>query len=402
LGSAVYPRADSVSTFAAAGTAKHRFLARTQEAGRDVALSGVPAEHRAACEALDTDALPSGQKGSWAVEVTYSLDCATGVAVELGRNLERAYPPVASTVMVGTIDLVAVSADGETAVVVDYKTGSRPVTRAANNPQLLFAAVCAARVLGKSSALAGVCYVAEDGTPRYDWAELDGFALDEAAMRLTTLGQRILSARETKEFTLHLGEHCRYCPALHVCPAQLGMVRQMVLSPRDGLEELSRLFTPEKAAEAYQRIKGVKEAVKRAEAALYAYAATTSFPLGDGYALGMTESTRETVDGGVARDVLASRYGQDIADKAVTYETSKAAIKRALLAQSQFSGEKIGAMERETLDEIRAAGGVVTKTTRAVKEHRPAGLARMTPLLNRSSEPADAGGLFQRTPNDQT
>lgn len=370
LGSAVYPRADSVSPFAAAGSAKHRFLARTQEAGREIALSEVPSEHRAACEALDTDALPSGQKGSWAVEVAFAFDSATGEAREIGRNLERAYPPGLVTEMVGTIDLEALTADGQGVIVIDLKTGSRTVTRAADNPQLLFAAVCSARTRGKNKALAGICYVAEDGTPTYDWVELDGFALDVAAIRLQDLGASILRARVSKDFTLHLGKHCSYCPTLHSCPAQLGMVQRMVLSEADAVTEITNLLTPQRAAEAWARVKGVKEAVKRMEAAIYAYATAETIPLEDGYVLGPTDSSREQVDGRVAREVLARRYGQDIADKAVEYETSKAAIRRALMTQVQFGGEKIGVLERETLDDIRDNGGISMKTTRTIKEHR--------------------------------
>ncbi len=372
VGSAVYPRADSVSSFAAAGTAKHRFLARTQEAGRDVALAEVPAEHRDACAALDTDVLPSGQKGSWAVEVAFAFDCATGGVVELGRNLERAYPDVPPTVMVGTIDLEALMADGDGVIVIDLKTGSRPVTRAKDNIQLLFAAVCSAAVRGKSKALAGICYVAEDGTPSYDWVELDGFALDEAAIRLRALGDAVAAARAGKDFTLHLGPHCNYCPALHSCPAQLGMVQRMVLQPEDSVTEIEQLLTPQRAAEAWARVKGVKEAVKRMEAAIYAYAAVEAIPLGDGNVLGLAESSREVVSGKVARDVLATLYGQDIADSAVEYEASKASIERALRPVVFERGEKITALKRATLDAIRAAGGIETKTTRTVKEYRRA------------------------------
>lgn len=379
IGSAVFPQVDRVSEHADRGTAKHRFLARALDVGRDEALAEVPAEHREACAALELGELPHAMKGSWAAEVAYALDVTTGEARELGRGIERRYEGAGlkPTELPGTTDLEGLSADGESVIVIDAKTGYRRVTRARDNLQLLFQAVAAARARGKLNAHAFILYVDEEGTPRWDGVELDAFALDDVASRLCSLGRKVLEARALAgaaspiQPRLRVGEHCVDCPSLPFCPATGAFARALVTAPEETVADLQLQLTAETAPLVYGRLRAVEAALAMAWKAVTAYAMRSPIPLGNGEVFGLVQKVRESLDAKVTRKVLAEKFGADIAEAAVEYATSKAAVERALKMEAFTRGSKVAPLVREALAAISAAGGVISKTTSNVEAHRP-------------------------------
>ena len=379
LGSAVLPRVDSLNEHADKGNAKHLFLSMCLKLGRDAALLEVPEEFRADCAALDVSELPASQAGQWLAEVAFAFDVVSGEARVLGENIGREYTRAGRTErdIAGSADLVGLTPDA--VVVIDYKTGRQPVTRCAENWQMRALSVMAARALGRSRAQAAVLYVDDDGRPRYDWASWDAFDLDGFASEIQALGVRVLTATAVqqlgarKDFTLRTGSHCRYCPALTTCPAQGAFVRQLVATPAETLAELEAGIQDDATARAvWERVEAVEAVIKKAKAALHDRACSRPIPLGNGEMFGLTESSRESLKGNVAWDVIATKFGDDVADNAVELEASKAGIRRALEPIAAAGGQKLTPLMNETLDAIRSCGGAETKTTRTVKVHRAA------------------------------
>jgi hypothetical protein len=82
------------------------------------------------------------------------------------------------------------------------------------------------------------------------------------------------------------------------------------------------------------------------------------------------ETSREDVDGEIARRVLAEIHGAEVAERACDWSTSKAAIERALrpLATKE---RKITHLKRDALAAIAEAGGVRRNVTTSIREHVP-------------------------------
>lgn len=372
--SAVLPRAESVNERAHRGHVIHAFLENVPKIGREEALAAVPEEYRDACAVIDVDALPLDAL-RFAQEVTFAYDVATGRAREIGRGLtrEQAYADLKSTEIGGTADVVGLSADGRTVVVLDFKTGRTEIAAAERNWQLLFLAIASSRAYGAIDARVGLIHIPEDGLPWYDAATLDAFDVDAGAVDLRKLFDRVeASARAVEEGrppSAVTGEHCRYCPCLAYCPAQTALVRQMAADPE--VADLDRPVTVQDAARAYEKVKALKAALRRVEQNLYTFAAAHPIPLPNGMVLGPVESSREGVDGEIARRVLAELYGQATADRACEWSTSKAAIERALKPLAVTLEKKLAPLKREALAAIAEAGGISRTVTTSIKEHVP-------------------------------
>jgi RecB family exonuclease len=369
--SAVLPRVDSVNAAAARGTALHSYLEAVPVVGRDEALASVPDEYRAACEALDLEALPVCAV-RYAAEVAFALDPRTGAARELGRSMGRDYSGAKGHEIVGTADVVGLSEDGSTLAVLDYKTGrGADLAKAERNWQLRFLALAGCRTYGATSAHVALVHVHENGTAHYDSAVFDAFDLAVIAHDLARLANRVAfaerSVRAGEPPLATTGEHCKWCPCLPYCPAQTALVRTVA----GEIDEWDRPVTPADAARAYERVKALKAALARVERNLYTYAAGTPIPLPNGLVLGQVETTREEVDGEIARRVLAELHGQDVADRACEWSTSKAAIERALRPVAASTEQKITHLKKSALAAIAAAGGITRNTTTSVREHAP-------------------------------
>jgi hypothetical protein len=380
--SAVLPRVESVPhERTTRGSVIHRCLELVAQVGREEALAEVPDEYRAACEAIDLDALPlDGMR--WAQEVSFAYDVATGRARVIGHGLSReeAYQGLAPTEVTGTADSVGISADGLTVYVTDYKTGRTEIARAAINWQLRFLALASTRAYGAVHARVALIHIPDSGLPWYDPASFDAWEVDGVALELRRLWDRVafaaasVAAGEPPLCTT--GDLCRWCPSLPYCPAQTALVRQVARDVEEG-RDLAGALTPATAAAAWERVKSIKAAVKRAESAIYTFAAGSPIPLPGGLVLGPVETTREEVDGAVARAVLGELHGWDVADRACEFSTSKAAIERALRGVAATTGKKITHLKRDALEAIGEARGITRKTTTTIKEHVPSDRAAL-------------------------
>lgn len=345
------------------GTQVHSFLERVSELGREAALEQLTDERaRRICEALDLSTLPLGDGTSWAAEVAFGWHLGTGAGREVGRSVGRGYPTQPGEVY-GTADLVALSADAQTVHVLDVKTGRGWMPTAAESAQLRFLAMAACATYGCAQAEVGHLHVREDGSVWLERATLDALELDLFAEQLRTLH----ADAQAGTGRLSEGPWCRYCPAFASCPAKAALACASV--------DMPATLTPEVAAAAWKRAKEVRQVLDRVEEALKEYAREQPFPVGEGMMLGPVESSRDELDGAKVYAVMARLYGDEVARASVDLEATKKSLDRGarmVAEQLKAKGEKatLKDLNAKALEEVRKAGGVLTKTRVEVRERR--------------------------------
>jgi hypothetical protein len=75
-----------------------------------------------------------------------------------------------------------------------------------------------------------------------------------------------------------MGDHCRYCPAFRVCPAQVHLLRGGFAEDNEDITDLPA---------AYERVTRLDRALKVAKDQLREHALREPIPLGDGRVYGM-------------------------------------------------------------------------------------------------------------------
>lgn len=344
------------------GQAKHEALARRVG---EVVQEETP-EIKAWLDDIDDETLAPISRS--ATEVTFSWRPDTGEARRVGDHLERAYPED-DGVFFGTADYSELDAFVQ---VADLKTGNGDVEPPSRNAQLRFLALAAARYAGADRARVGILH-APEGRTWWEWADLDAFALEEVAVELRRLADRISYARRDvaagRMPRLTVGEHCKWCRARHGCPARVAMAQRLAGEPETVVRDLKALLTPETAALALARWSAAKDALKEVGAALYAYAKESPIPLGNGRVWGPVESKRAVIDAAKAWPVLVSLWGPDAARAAMTLETSKAGVGRGVAAAGG-EGAKAARL-RAAMEALEAVGAVGTKTVTEYEAHEP-------------------------------
>jgi hypothetical protein len=336
-----------------AGTARHRFIERAAEIGRDAALDEVPpdAPWREQCEALDLDTLPRGEH-----EVAYAFDLAADTARRLGAWLGRAYDVSGSEVS-GTADLIAPpTTERPRWLVVDFK-GDEEVEPAGVNPQLGFFALCLARLHQVDEVDVAIVYLRHGGGMRWDRATLGPFDIEAVAERLRGIAARIaaasavLAAGGTPDVSM--GLHCRRCPALLACPAQAAAARALLAAPptNDSLAQA----THEEAGAAWVQVKVLGELADRLRAVLGARAEVSGLPLPGGERLVPVETNRRALVMEKAEPVLRARFGAQV-DSLVERSLRTDAV--AKLARQLAPGKGVKKVEDELWGQLAGAGAV--------------------------------------------
>lgn len=368
--SELLPHVQRETQWSEAGTARHAYLASIGALGREKALAAVPDAHRKECAAIDLDGLPT----HLASEVAFAWDVETGVARELGRDMGRNYSGCSATEIPGTIDVVGV---GESDLYIGDFKGWQLVD-ARDNAQLLFAAMCAAKIYGRDRAMLEIINI-RHGAPWRSRCHVDTFDLADFEQRLCSTLSMVATlkaaiVRDTDDVTLPAvveGEHCKYCPAFDSCPAKTAIIRELVGgAPRSLLP-----IRPETATEAFLRLQQIKEVVKHVDAALHAYAKEQPIQLPDGKVFGAREKDgKEQLSGDVAYAVVKELHGQEIADLAVTRSTTKKAIKEAVRTAKErgLHAGTLKAGEDAILDAVRERGGSERKRSITIDVHKPA------------------------------
>jgi hypothetical protein len=384
------PWVQSTSPDAQRGIAGHRFLDLLGRGNTPAAsLLDVPEEHRAMCEAIELEGLPIGGRG-FHQEESFAFDLESAQCRTLGQGLDRNYSLARASEIVGTADVVGYGSS-EAVRVFDYKFEDYEshTPKVATNPQIRFAALCAARCAKTEGAIGILIHIRPDGSHWEESALFDGLALDEVELELQTIARRVRAAGERVAAgevpDVARGEWCRYCPAVCACPAVVGLVRAAAGAPSQTAADLrAALHDRETAAAAYRHLREVDSALKETWAALHVLAVEHPIDLGNGRVFGPVHSQRKAFNALKARAVLAEEYGTDIADNACTFDTSAAAIERALRPvfkaraaaadEAKARGEAakrvtLKATLEEAMGALAKAGAIETKDSVKLSEH---------------------------------
>lgn len=352
-GSEALPKANTTSAWAEQGTDRHAEQEERIEAG------DVPEDIR---RLVGEDVLVRA-------EVALAYDVATDTGRELGQGTDRAYQSLGPSEIPGTADVLAVVTD---AVVIADAKGWEDVEPADRNVQIACLALAAARTYDRDEAIVAIIYLR--GERRFmDHARLDAFEIDAFAARLRDLVQRVARQKD-RVASGHMpdvseGPWCRYCPAMHACPAKVTLLRRLVSGQETDEIELMRPLSVETARLAYDRLKAARGLLKRIEAALYAFAAETPIPLDDGRFFGKHEKLgNEKLNGDTVHAVVAEKFGAAVALDAVVLSATKKRLGEAL---KKAGVPVIAAAERNVLAEVRARGGATREKTTTIEEFEP-------------------------------
>ena len=162
----------------------------------------------------------------------------------------------------GSIDMVGLSADGKTALILDYKFGFHGV-EAEYNPQMLFYALCAAvdpvtAELFEEVENLVLCIIQPNGEG--DVADLWITGIEV----LDDFEEQVYDAidyAKADNATDHpkAGDWCKYCPAESTCPAKTGEAQKALRLDLDQVEQLAIALNMVNSVEAW-----AKEVRKRA------------------------------------------------------------------------------------------------------------------------------------------
>lgn len=406
----VLPQVDTPSPYRDLGTARHAFFQRvteilskpravdtqaedggvvtrtrdyTLDEARELALAAAPEEYQSVLAAIPLESLGLSSVAS---EVALALDLETGEARELGRGLDRDYPAVRDTEIVGTTDrLGLVGSDG--LYIGDYK-GRSHKTPPDQDAQLLAAALAGSRVYGRVRAQLEVLRDV-GGEIRAQSATVDLVALD--SFELLLQDRRALMVRNREAYAANpadlpegeVGPHCAYCPSLRFCPAQMAIARAALGGDS---EELRAIQTAGAAyidvtsaprlhalvGQAEKLLEVVKEALKN-------YARQTPFQLADGtgrwYGVPPDAKERELGDGEQVRLALEAVLGEKASRRGVKVEGSftgvEAAVK-AYLAENPALAKRgaIKELVEKAEAELARRGLLVVKVGGQVKVHK--------------------------------
>ncbi len=207
---------------------------------RAMALAAVPeGPWRETCEQIDFGILCAGLtnvRAEVAYRITTSED-GEDTAREVGVNIGRRYPPRGANDVDGTNDMEGIQSITGVWSVTDFKTGFWPVTACKDNPQMKFHARAIMLVHGVDKVEARIAYIAVDGQISWDVHVFTRLELDLFGDALVERRERIERANAAlkagERVAVSKGDHCRYCPAMDVCPAFTALAHAMLGDLRD-------------------------------------------------------------------------------------------------------------------------------------------------------------------------
>lgn len=355
------------------GTAVHQFLDRVAKGmPRSQALAMAPSAHREACEAIDLQAIPHGTRGAWLSEVAFAYNWKTGTARQLDVT-DRGYGELEEYEVAGTADLVGAHPDGETIVVLDPKTGWRPLGSPKESLQLLAYAVAAARAFGRTKAIVGFIFIRDGQDPRLEVESISEADLNEAEERIQRIMERaamvkagLLKVKPVK------GDHCDYCPCIDRCPAHASMLAPFLSNHIDtargalvGEVQVVNLRPDQliQAREVAEQVKDMAERMlKDINASIRTLPEGTVVDPRTGRIATEVMVEVEKIDPELARPVLDALFGADLAALAIETKVSvtKAAIGKLIDRRREATKEVKKDLEEAVYERIRAAGGITT------------------------------------------
>lgn len=164
------------------------------------------------------------------------------------------------------------------------------------------------------------------------------------------------------------GEHCRYCPRSHECPAKTQIMAQAAVSLAPWAKSLPTDRAPEVMANVLEQCKLLEDAIAAARWAIKTdvHAAGGSIQLSDGREIVLVEQERSTIDYCIGEDVLR-KYVGDVLPSALEVGIGKL---------KKIVGRKGGGRAvSEMYDELEQCGAITTTVVDRLEVRRHERLA---------------------------
>lgn len=347
------------------GSAIHLYLARVMGGWSYAdAIKDVPEQFVDDCASIELDDLPKLKRIT--VERPIAISANTGRAREPISKHDRDYSDVRDGEFAGTADIVGLVDGGPNdgmLYVGDYKTGNGfTVPRAKNNWQLKMLGLAFARYMGIDRVMISIIKTQDEIT--HDEHILEAADLNKIELELFGLAAQL----NKKSMSMVEGDHCKYCPSFTFCPAKTALIKQVTMKPELTVDGVITELQSGDAATAYARYRVIKQIVHKLDSAFRSYAEVNPIALPDGMVYGPVSRTEEILNATAVYDVLSETFSQEVAREACTFDTSKAAIDRAI-APHCARGTK-AAKVREVLKAASEIAGVEVKTRTEIREHK--------------------------------
>lgn len=349
-GAFAHEHVETTSEAAKRGTAVHDYIAGLLSEE----WAPLPADEKAAalCGTLNDQELmeaarPRHSSTLYTEQALYLLP-ASGEYGLLEGEYHRDYSGAPEGALVGTADAVAV--EEERVIVTDWKTGRSEVPHPAENYQIRFLGLSAARSFGKEKATVQVGSIGTDGALGLRSHTLEAEDLDQVQAELSRIARNIEAAR-AGEPVYRTGSHCRFCPALAHCPAISGAAQAIVEGPPEEM-------TPKRAAELWGQLQAVEAAAKRTREALQEYAYAREVPTTEGRVLKVVETRRENIDSSIAFTILRDHLPDEALSEAVS------------VTKTSLSGALDKEAQKQLLAEFKEAGAVNETYSESLREVR--------------------------------
>lgn len=228
------------------------------------------------------------------------------VEFEVNFNLGHIHPS-----FFGTADAIIYKPAQHHLIVIDYKHGKGVAVEVENNPQLLYYGLGAATTKHNRGVETIEIVVVQPrcphpGGPVRMW-QADVVDLIEHSTTLVAAAQRT----EADDAPLIPGDHCRFCPAAHFCPALKGRVFDIcgadVADSGDIHLSDPTKFTPDMLAKVLGQADIIKGWLKRLDD--YAHHEAEAGRPVPGFKLVAKRATRKWLNEATARTVLTTEYG---------------------------------------------------------------------------------------------
>jgi len=144
----------------------------------------------------------------------------------------------------GSIDMLGISDDGKTALILDYKTG-RCRVKAADNEQLLFYTLCAKKDPKTAMFFKDVeHFVAAIVQPHVYGTQADLYEFDNSTLdRFVTVTGKAIEAAESDNPKAVAGSHCHFCPYASFCKEKREQAKTAYLINTKDKKSLSEAVT---------------------------------------------------------------------------------------------------------------------------------------------------------------
>jgi hypothetical protein len=357
-GSQAHEHVATTSEAAERGTQIHEYIAALVQDEE----CPLPPDHQAAsiCRGLDRQELVEAARldasGDLYTEIGLYLSptSITGVPGEAGvleGDYHRDYSGAPEGSIPGTADVVAV--EDVRVVVSDWKTGSGEVPHPADNYQLRFLGLAAARAFERDEAVIQVGRIATDGSVELRSATLEAVDLEATDKELARIIRRVQQAR-AGEPVYWEGSHCKHCPALPSCPAISGSAQAILEGPPEEL-------TPKKAAELWSQLQAVEAAAKHTRQALQEFVYARPVPTSEGKQLKVVETRRENIDSSKAFAILREHLPDDALSEVIS--VTKTSLSSGLSKEAQS----------DAMAKFKEAGAIIETYSESLREVRSSG-----------------------------